>query len=111
LAQFAKKKQRQTLAATRAKRPRAERARPRIIPHPVRGTIEFERGQIVAKVRAGALVSAWFGLCIALRASSTLGDPSRSLARIGDTKHKGRDFARPFSLEEKAKRVAQAAFL
>jgi len=50
LAQFAKEKQRVAQAATGANRPNAELARPRIIPHPVAGTIEFERGQIVAKM-------------------------------------------------------------
>ncbi|MGB5182596.1 MAG: hypothetical protein WBO12_10455 [Xanthobacteraceae bacterium] len=50
LAQFAKEKQRAAQAATGANRPNAELARPRIIPHPVAGTIEFERGQIVAKM-------------------------------------------------------------
>jgi hypothetical protein len=50
LAQFAKEKQRVAQAATGQKRPPAELARPRIIPHPVAGTIEFERGQIVAKI-------------------------------------------------------------
>jgi len=37
-------------AATGQNRPHAELARPRIIPHPVAGTIEFEHGQIVAKM-------------------------------------------------------------
>jgi hypothetical protein len=50
LAQFAKEKQRAAQAATGANRPHAELARPRIIPHPVAGTIEFEHGQIVAKM-------------------------------------------------------------
>jgi hypothetical protein len=50
LAQFAKEKQRAAQAATGANRPPAELARPRIIPHPVAGTIEFEHGQIVAKM-------------------------------------------------------------
>jgi len=50
LAQFAKEKQTAAQAATGANRPPAELARPRIIPHPVAGTIEFEHGQIVAKV-------------------------------------------------------------
>jgi hypothetical protein len=50
LAQFAKQKQRAAQAATGANRPSAELARPRIIPHPVPGTIEFEHGQIVAKI-------------------------------------------------------------
>jgi hypothetical protein len=49
-AQFAKEKQRVAQAATGANRPHAELARPRIIPHPVAGTIEFEHGQIVAKM-------------------------------------------------------------
>jgi hypothetical protein len=50
LAQFAKEKQRVAEAATGANRPHAELARPRIIPHPEAGTIEFEHGQIVAKM-------------------------------------------------------------
>jgi hypothetical protein len=50
LVQFAKEKQSAAQAATGAHRPTAELARPRIIPHPVAGTIEFERGQIVAKM-------------------------------------------------------------
>jgi hypothetical protein len=50
LAQFAKKKQRAAQAATGANLPHAELARPRIIPHPVPGTIEFEHGQIVAEM-------------------------------------------------------------
>ena len=50
LAQFAKQKQRAAQAATGANRPHVELARPRIIPHPVAGTIEFEHGQIVAKI-------------------------------------------------------------
>jgi hypothetical protein len=50
LEQFAKKKQRAAQAAAGANRPTVELARPRIFPHPVAGTIEFERGQIVAKV-------------------------------------------------------------
>jgi hypothetical protein len=50
LAQFAKEKQTAAQAATGANRPHAELARPRIIPHPVPGTIEFEHGQIVAKI-------------------------------------------------------------
>jgi hypothetical protein len=50
LVQFAKEKQSAAQAATGANRPTAELARPRIIPHPVAGTIEFERGQIVAKM-------------------------------------------------------------
>jgi hypothetical protein len=50
LAQFAKEIQRVAQAATGQNRPHAELARPRIIPHPVAGTIEFEHGQIVAKM-------------------------------------------------------------
>jgi hypothetical protein len=50
LAQFAKAKQRAAQVATGANLPHAELARPRIIPHPVPGTIEFEHGQIVAKM-------------------------------------------------------------
>jgi hypothetical protein len=50
LAQFAKEKQRAAQAGTSANRPHTELARPRIIPHPVAGTIEFEHGQIVAKM-------------------------------------------------------------
>src|SRR5215469_1093224 len=50
LAQFAKQKQRAAQVATGANRPHVELARPRIIPHPVAGTIEFEHGQIVAKI-------------------------------------------------------------
>jgi hypothetical protein len=50
LAQFAKEKQRAAQATNGANRSRAELARPRIIPNPVAGTIEFEHGQIVAKI-------------------------------------------------------------
>jgi hypothetical protein len=57
LAQFAKQKQRAAQAVTGANRPSAERARPRIIPHPVAGTIKFERGQIVAKMGEGEPLS------------------------------------------------------
>src|SRR6516165_388343 len=49
LAQFAKQKQTAAQAATGAIPPHVELARPRIIPHPA-GTIEFEHGQIVAKI-------------------------------------------------------------
>ena len=51
--QFAKEKQRVAQAAAGANRPPAELARPRIFPHPVAGTIEFEHGQIVAKMDKG----------------------------------------------------------
>jgi hypothetical protein len=57
LVQFAKEKQRHAQAATGAKRPTAELARPRIVPHPRGGTIEFEHGQIVAKLSKRALLS------------------------------------------------------
>jgi hypothetical protein len=59
LAQFAKEKQRAAQAATGANRPHAELARPRIIPHPVTGTIEFEHGQIVAKMGKHHWCSEW----------------------------------------------------
>jgi hypothetical protein len=50
LAQLAKKMQSNTQPAGNAKRLSAELARPRIIPHPTKGTIEFEHGQNVAKL-------------------------------------------------------------
>jgi hypothetical protein len=50
LAQFAKEKQRTAQAATGANLPHAELARPRIIPHPVVATIEFDGVQIVAEM-------------------------------------------------------------
>jgi hypothetical protein len=53
LVQFAKEKQSAAQAAAGAIRPHAELARPRIIPHPAAGTIEFEHGQIVAKMDKG----------------------------------------------------------
>jgi hypothetical protein len=59
LVQFAKKKQSAAQAATGANRPTAELARPRIIPHPAAGTIEFERGQIVAKMGERGWFSEW----------------------------------------------------
>jgi hypothetical protein len=68
LAQFAKEKQRAAQAATGQNRPRAELARPRIIPHPVPGTIEFEHGQIVAKMSKRHWCSEWIvstNLCFA----------------------------------------------
>jgi hypothetical protein len=48
--QFAKEKQSAAQATAGVNRPTAELARLRIIPRPVAGTIEFERGQIVAKM-------------------------------------------------------------
>jgi len=66
LAQFAKQKQAAAQAATGANRPHVELARPRIIPHPA-GTIEFEHGQIVAKIGKRDPRSEWIispALCV-----------------------------------------------
>jgi hypothetical protein len=57
--QFAKEKQSAAQAATGANLPQAELARPRIIPHPVPETIEFEHGQIVAKMGRPTPRSEW----------------------------------------------------
>jgi hypothetical protein len=50
LAQLAKKMQSSAQPAGNANRLSAELARPRIVPHPTKGTIEFEHGQNVAKL-------------------------------------------------------------
>jgi hypothetical protein len=66
LAQFAKQKQRAAQAATGANPPHVELARPRIIPHPA-GTIDFEHGQIVAKIGKRDPLSEWIispALCV-----------------------------------------------